>query len=93
MDSLRRLTIPANPVLTQSFDEIQCSYEIGTLKKDNNGEYFLTTIANLGSSIENSTIIDDSQTTCELFESLGGKSYCTRNETEALFVLNTLMRQ
>ncbi|PIZ24556.1 hypothetical protein COY48_02235 [Candidatus Collierbacteria bacterium CG_4_10_14_0_8_um_filter_43_86] len=64
-------------------------YEIGILKRDRGGKFFLTTFSNLGSSIKDSIIIDDSQSTCQLFVSLGGKSYRTRNETETLTALNS----
>jgi FMN phosphatase YigB (HAD superfamily) len=90
MDTFHRFTLPANPHLTQAFDEVHCSYLLHQLKKTDGGKYFITTITNLGMKTGNCILIDDSNSNCELFESLGGKAYCTQNETEVLSVLAEL---
>lgn len=91
MDTLHRFTLPANPQLADAFDEIHSSFLLRQLKKTNGGIYFKTTTANFGIKIENCVLIDDSISNCILSESLGGKAYCTQNETEVIKVLKKLI--
>jgi len=91
MDTFHRFTLPANPLLVEAFDEIDCSYLLRQLKKTDGGRYFVTAAANLGVGISSCVLIDDSSSNCSLFESLGGRAYRTQNEREVIGVLEELM--
>jgi FMN phosphatase YigB (HAD superfamily) len=90
MDSFHRFTLPANPCLAAAFDEVHSSYLLRQLKKSNEGEYFLTMATRFGMDMGNCVLIEDSKTTCDLFEKLGGKAYRTNSEREVLEVLDVL---
>jgi len=90
MDTFDRFTLPANPHLAEAFDEIHNSYSLRQLKKTDRGKYFITTVSDLGMGIGNCVLIDDSSSTCRLFESLGGKVFCTQTEKEVVTVLESL---
>ncbi|MFZ3301113.1 MAG: hypothetical protein WA152_00155 [Microgenomates group bacterium] len=90
MDSFHRFTIPANPILSESFHEIHSSYKIKSLKRSDGGKKYLDTIMSAGFKINDCVLIDDGQKNCELFEDLGGKAFCTKNEDEVLAVLKNL---
>ena len=74
MDCLDRFTVPALH-LNDHFDLIINSYNEKAGKCDNNGASFLKALDTLGSEIAGSRLIDNSQSACDLFERLGGKSH------------------
>lgn len=90
MDSFDRFTLPAEKELSQVFDEIHNSFNFGLLKTSNGGEYFKNVVINKKVAFDHCYLIDDSQKTCNLFESLGGKAYCTKKEDEVLDCLDLL---
>lgn len=90
MDSFHRFTLPANPQLSESFDEIHNSYLLRQLKKTNNGETFVSDATRLGVSLTNCVLIDDSASTCRMFEGLGGRAFQSQNEAEAISALEEL---
>lgn len=90
MDCFHRFTLPANPQLSESFDEIHNSYLLRQLKKTNNGETFVSDATRLGVSLTNCVLIDDSASTCRMFEGLGGRAFQSRNEAEAISALEEL---
>jgi len=92
MDTFHRFTLPASPHLSEVFDEVHNSYLLGLLKKTNNGIYFVDTVAGFGVNFGQCVLIDDSNSTCKLFQSLGGIAYCTQNEDEVLAALKKLKR-
>jgi FMN phosphatase YigB (HAD superfamily) len=91
MDTFHRFTLPANPHLAEAFDEVHCSYTLGQLKKTDGGKYFTTTVSALGIGIGNCALIDDSNSNCKIFETLGGKAYRTQTETEVTTLLKNLL--
>jgi beta-phosphoglucomutase-like phosphatase (HAD superfamily) len=91
MDTLHRWTLPAHPEVERSFDQIHCSFELRELKNDNGGQYFVQTAARVGVSIRQCIMVDDSRSTCQLFESLGGFAFNTITEGDVLRVLNELV--
>jgi FMN phosphatase YigB (HAD superfamily) len=90
MDSFHRFTLPSNPQLSATFDEIHNSYLLRQLKKTNNGETFVSDATRLGVSLTNCVLIDDSASTCRMFEDLGGRVFQPRNEAEAISALEEL---
>ena len=74
MNSSVRFTLPNNPILNASFDEIENSYNLGIFKTTNNGQYFLDEANSLNIQIEDCVVIDDSVKVCRVFENLGGKA-------------------
>jgi FMN phosphatase YigB (HAD superfamily) len=72
MDSFDRFTLPSNPILKESFDEIDNSYNLGIFKTTNSGQYFLDKVKKLGVQISNCVVIDDSASVCKVFKNLGG---------------------
>jgi len=60
------------------------------LKTSNGGEYFKNVVNDKKISFDSCSLIDDSQKTCNLFDSLGGKAYCTKEEDEVLNSLSLL---
>lgn len=90
MDSFDRFTLPANPYLGKAFDEVHNSYLLGLLKKTRSGVYFVDTVAGHGADFGQCVLIDDSDSTCKLFQGLGGIAYRTQNEDEVLAVLRKL---
>jgi FMN phosphatase YigB (HAD superfamily) len=90
MDSFNRFTLPANPLLRSSFDEINNSYDVGILKNTDNGRYFVEKSKQLGVPLENSVLIDDSQQFCDIFTRLGGTAFCVTGVENVKKVLNYL---
>ncbi len=72
MDCFDRFTVPALS-LDKYFDAIVNSYNVKAGKKDNNGKSFLDVVEKFNSTTENSILIDNSVSTCEVFNALGGK--------------------
>lgn len=73
MDCFTRFTVPSL-TLDSYFDLIVNSSEIRKRKGDNNGEVFSDVVSEFSSKLEDSTLIDDSQTVCANFTKLGGTS-------------------
>ncbi len=90
MDAFDRFTLPKEKEFFEIFDEIHNSFNLGMLKTSNGGEYFKNVVNNKKTSFNSCYLIDDSRKTCDLFESLGGKAYCTKKEDEVLNSLNLL---
>lgn len=90
MDSFCRFTRPFNSILDDTFEDVYDSYTTGLLKKDNNGEIFRVIANDLGYSLEDSVLIDDSKSNCELFESIGGSSINVTGENNVLETLKRL---
>ncbi|OGD63600.1 hypothetical protein A2160_01910 [Candidatus Beckwithbacteria bacterium RBG_13_42_9] len=93
MDTFRRWTLPKHPEIEDAFDEIHCSYDLGSLKKDKGGIYYKKVASERGVALENCFLIDDSKSSCQLFESLGGKAFNTQTEQEVLDALDNLICQ
>ncbi|HYF10616.1 MAG TPA: hypothetical protein VD967_03395 [Candidatus Paceibacterota bacterium] len=73
MDCFNRFTVPALG-LNRYFDSIVNSYDAGLRKNDEGGRLFLNLLRQHGSIASESVLIDNSKTTCEIFEKLGGRS-------------------
>ncbi len=86
MDSFDRFTLPANKVLTEVFDEIHNSYQLGYLKLESN--FYEDMAHQKGLKFSEATLIDDSPHVCEHFSRKGGKAI---NVTGVKNVLNTLI--
>ena len=87
MDSFDRFTLPNNPELIESFDEINNSYTMKMNKAGNNGKYFKDTVQKYNAVMSNCLLIDDSSRNCKLFESLGGLAYQARGEEQVLLAI------
>lgn len=88
MDIFTQITIP-NHQLDTLFDVIINSADHGILKKDDNGRLFDVALTALGEKIENSLMIDDSESTIELYKQKGGHGIVYRNITELELFLQT----
>ena len=71
MDCFDRFTVPELSLNTV-FDDIANSYDHGRLKTEQNGETFTKY---LSGTIAHAMLVDDSKTSCQFFEKLGGTSY------------------
>lgn len=89
MDCFTRFTVPVYD-LHQLFDDCLISSEIGRLKRDENGQTYLSYTQDNGSDFANTICIDDSRATCELFESLGGRAIKTKNPKDTFRHLRNL---
>jgi FMN phosphatase YigB (HAD superfamily) len=85
---MARFTVPSLN-LTNYFELIVNSYNEKRGKDDENGRNFTEVIEKYHSSIENSILIDNSEKSCRLFESLGGKSYLVTKDQSLAHWLNT----
>ncbi|MBI2551531.1 hypothetical protein HYV73_04315 [Candidatus Uhrbacteria bacterium] len=90
MDTLERFTIPAHPEMRDAFHEIHNSYALGQLKGDDGGRYFLDMVRRYQTNLTFCVLVDDSETVCSLFRSLGGKSYCVTGEDQVFIVFDQL---
>jgi hypothetical protein len=90
MDSLERFTFPANPRIITVFDQIDNSYHIKMFKQTDGGAYFAQTIRKLGAVASSCVLLDDSKSTCAVFDTLGGRSFNVSGVSEALEILNCL---
>jgi len=81
MDVFTNITI-SNHQLDTLFDVIVNSADHGLLKKDDNGKLFDLALDSLGESIENSLMIDDSESNIELYKQKGGRGFVYRNIEE-----------
>jgi FMN phosphatase YigB (HAD superfamily) len=85
MDSLTRFTVPAYE-LTNVFDQIINSAEVGMLKQDDNGAIFRLVTDEFSKCI----LLDDNVQVCSLFENLGGRAYQVNGESETITYLKSL---
>lgn len=90
MDTFTRFTLPNNPEISRTFDGIFVSFHTGKLKKTDEGKVFKNIVNLFDSKLEESILVDDSKSNCELFESIGGKSICITGENEVIEKLNSL---
>lgn len=74
MDVFTNITIPSHQ-LNVLFDVIINSADYGLLKKDDNGKLFDIALASLDEKIENSLMIDDSDSTIKLYGQKGGQGF------------------
>lgn len=88
MDVFTRITIP-NHQLDKLFDVIINSADHGFLKKDENGKLFDIALTVLDEKIENSLMIDDSESTIKLFKKKGGQGFAYKNPAELKSFLRT----
>jgi len=78
MDVFSTITVP-NHNLNKIFDVIANSADYGILKRENNGKLFDIALVSLNVDIKNSLIIDDSQSTIDLYRNRGGFGYLYNN--------------
>jgi len=81
MDVFSQIMVP-NHQLNKLFDVIINSADHGMLKKDENGKLFDIALIALGERIENSLMIDDSESTIELYRQKGGQGSVYKNPAE-----------
>lgn len=79
MDSLDRFTIPALG-LNQYFDLVVNSHTEKALKNDENGKSFRKVAERYKSPLSNSILIDNSISSCKVFEDLGGRPCLVTSE-------------
>jgi hypothetical protein len=89
-DSFDRFTLPSNPILQESFDEIDNSYNLGIFKTTSNGQYFLDKAKELGVEISKCVVIDDSASVCKVFKNLGGRALQSYGVEEVVGSLESL---
>lgn len=89
MDSLDRFTVPALG-LDQYFDLIVNSHAERALKNDENGKSFQKVIEKYQSPLSESILIDNSVSSCKVFEDLGGKSCLVTPENTLVDWLETV---
>jgi FMN phosphatase YigB (HAD superfamily) len=78
MDVFTKITIP-NHRLNTLFDIIINSADYGLLKKNEGGRLFDIALAALEEKIGNSLMIDDSESTIELYKQKGGQGFVYKN--------------
>ena len=88
MDIFTKITIP-NHRLDTLFDIIINSADYRILKKDEKGKLFDVALAALGEKIENSLMVDDSESTVELYRQKGGQGFVYKNPAELKSFLRT----
>jgi FMN phosphatase YigB (HAD superfamily) len=90
VDAFDRFILPSNPVIRDIFDEIHNSYNLKMLKSNNNGQYFINVVEEKKIPFSDCYLIDDSVSTCNIFATHGGKSFCVDEESEVLKCLKYL---
>ncbi len=80
MDIFTEITVP-NHHLDTLFDVVINSADHGMLKQDKNGALFNIALAALGEKIEDSLMIDDSESTISLYRKKGGNGLVYKNFT------------
>lgn len=90
MDCFSRFTVPATNIQSWT-DAILNSSDTQRLKNDEQGKTFRETSNLLHVPFHQTICIDDTLSTCELIQSLGGKSMQTKNESETLKILESLL--
>lgn len=78
MDIFTEITVPHHQ-LDSIFDVIINSADYGILKKEENGRLFDIALNVLGNKIENSLMIDDCESTIDLFKQKGGHGFHYQN--------------
>ena len=91
MDCFTRFTVPVLK-LDFYFDVIVNSFYTKALKKDHEGEFFLRSAQERVVSINECMLIDDSKTTCNLFDTLGGNSCVVTPEYSIEYWLEKLLQ-
>ena len=86
MDCFDRFTLPALN-LQDYFDLIINSYNEGISKNEKDGALFIKVLSRLNTDIKNSTLLDNSQNTCQIFDRLGGQSKLVTTEKDVGFWL------
>lgn len=81
MDVFSQITV-SNHKLNALFDVVINSADHGLLKKDDSGALFDIALAALGEKIEKSLMIDDSDTTIDLYRQKGGQGFVYKNFEE-----------
>ncbi len=81
MDIFSKIIVPSHQLNTL-FDVIVNSADYGLLKKDENGRLFDIALTVLGEKIENSLMIDDSESTIELYRQKGGQGFVYKDFAE-----------
>jgi FMN phosphatase YigB (HAD superfamily) len=89
MDCFSRFTSPALQ-LNRYFDRVVNSSAEKRLKREYNGKSFKDIADMFGSDIRKSILIDDSEETCRLFESLGGQSMQVNSPKDTSFHLDSI---
>lgn len=80
MDSFDRFTVPSVKLDTY-VDKIVNSFNEKCLKTDDAGKLFLQHVTG---NITDAVLIDDSENSCTLFESLGGTAYRVQDNTDVM---------
>ena len=88
MDCFSRFTVPSLR-LTDHFDDIVNSADVGMCKNDETGKFFLKIAEKHHSPIHRNVLVDNSQKACRTFEHLGGKSCLVTNEFPATYWFST----
>ncbi len=87
-DSFERFTLPANPRISEVFDDIGNSYVTGYCKVDHDCRIFSSFIKKYGVNKEECILLDDSLRNCSEFEKhTGGKGIRVDNEEDVLQAL------
>jgi FMN phosphatase YigB (HAD superfamily) len=89
MDCFMRFTVPALG-LENYFDHISSSYDEKMTKTDEDGAVFKKYIQKYGAQTNECILMDDSQSVCDIFRSLGGTSHLITQEKDILYYLETL---
>jgi FMN phosphatase YigB (HAD superfamily) len=89
MDCFTRFTVPALK-LDCYFDSIINSFDNKKFKEDNNGEVFLQITHERGAGIEDSILMDNSRSSCDIFSKLGGITYFVTEKKPLEFWLESL---
>lgn len=89
MDCFSRFTVPALG-LSKCFDLISNSFEQKCLKNDNDGALFKKIAITYNALLSNSILLDNSESSCRVFEDLGGKSCLVTKEKPVENWLNYL---
>ncbi len=90
MDCFDRFTVPALGLDTH-FDVIVNSSTEGSFKNDENGKVFQKIAEAYDSPLSRNILIDNAQSSCMLFESLGGRSYLVTAEEPLTYWLDGLL--
>lgn len=90
MDCFGRWVLPANPILHAAFAQLDNSYDLRSLKSDNNGHYFERTMTELQVKPDECAFIDDSLSNCQTFERLGGYAHHAHTTQDINAFLDTL---
>lgn len=90
-DCFKRFTVPALG-LEEVFDKIVVSSDLGFLKTEKDGEFFLSTAREFSVPVKDICLVDDSKKTCDFFEGLGGRVFRVNGPEDALIVLEKIAK-